>query len=89
MEGSVIEPVSRLLANGNISREEIVSQFRKMHRCLQSAFVGGVIMPLLKALAEDYERSNYDDRNVNALKTCAFLWDAFKTETGVDTPCLM
>ena len=86
---NLVENLARPLTNGTMTRAEVVSQFNHLHRCIQSALIRGAVLPIIKAMAEAYENGWYDDRNVNASKTCAFLWNAYKNETGVDTPCLM
>ena len=86
---NLIEAVARPVMGDRMSREEVLEQFDALHRCIQSAFISGVVMPIIRAMAIAYETGYYDARNENAAKTCAFLWDAFKKETGVDTPCLM
>ena len=84
-----IRQIAAMIANGNICEKDIVSQFNTMHRCHQTSFVRCVILPIIKAMADAYEKEYTDARNINAAKTCYFLWGKFKEETGTDVPCLM
>lgn len=49
-----------------------------MHRTLNQALTGNIILPFIRRMASNYEKLNYDARNEAACKMCKVMWDAVK-----------
>ena len=66
------------------SAEYIVDKMCHMHRTLNQAFTGVIILPFIRKMAKMYDSGSFDPRNEAACKMCRVMWDAFKAEYGID-----
>lgn len=68
----------------SVNAEYIVDKMCYMHRTLNQAFTGGIIITFIRKMAKMYESGSYDPRNESACKACRVMWDAIKAEYGID-----
>lgn len=67
--------------------EYIVNSMLNLHRTLNQAFTGRMIIPFVRGMAARYAEGQYDARNEAACKTCAAMWEAAKKLYGVGDDC--
>lgn len=58
---------------GEKSRKELVERIGFMHRTLQQRFIGEIVIPLVRNMADRLTTDHYDDRNKLACEACAAM----------------
>jgi len=56
----------------------VVERMLLMHRTLNQALTGNIVIPFVKKMAENYATGNYDGRNEAAVKACYAMAQAIK-----------
>ena len=70
------DSVERLInAGGDKYRKEFVDRLCSMHRTLQQKFIGEVVIPIVRMMANRVPGHEYDARNELACKVCAAMVD--------------
>lgn len=62
----------------------VVDKMLSMHRTLNQKFTGEIILPFVREMAKKYDSMRYDLRNEAACKLCRVMWNAVKTEYGLE-----
>lgn len=64
---------------GAENRRTLVSRLGSMHRTLQQRFIGDIVIPLVRNMAERTE-NEYDARNEYACRVCKAMMKGLKAE---------
>ena len=56
----------------------VVNGMANLHRTLNQALTGNIILPFIRRMAADYDAHNYDARNETACQICKVMWEAVK-----------
>lgn len=58
---------------GEEFRNELVDRIGSMHRTLQQKFIGEIVVPIVRKMAERMKDHNYDARNQYACEVCGAM----------------
>lgn len=67
---------------GSANSAHIVRSMLNLHRTLNQAFTGNIVLPFVREMARNFREGNYDPRNEAACKVCDLMWNAICKEHG-------
>jgi hypothetical protein len=60
----------------------IVESMLNLHRTLNQAFTGNIVLPFIFEMAQNYSKGDCDGRNEFACKCCSIMAEALQKELG-------